>query len=268
MMQSETICISKLNLCYRTLGRGPDILFLHGWASSGRTWQGIMQALAANFRCWAVDLAGFGDSDKPTNGWYALPNYTASVREFAETVGLQRPHVVGHSMGGMIALDLAADYPDWVRRLVVVNPVVTGQVRYPLPPLDQRPARWPILALARASWPWVMRFAAQHPVKALSAGRSLIRNSGDMAKATVDSAFGSLQAIADYDVTPRLGGIRAPTLVCVGEHDPVVSPAEGRLAAACIPNARLETWPTGHNLFEERLGEFQALLSAFLSAPD
>ncbi len=267
-MQSQTICISKLNLCYRTLGRGPDVLFLHGWASSGRMWRATMEALAGQFRCWAVDLAGFGDSDKPTNGWYALPNYTATVRQFAETVGLQRPHVVGHSMGGMIALDLAASHPEWVRRLVVINPVVTGQIRLPLPPLSKRPARLPMLALARRAWPSAVRFAVEHPAGAVRSAGSLLRNARDMAKATVDSAFGGLQAIADYDTTPRLGRICAPTLVFVGEHDPAVSPAQGRLAAARIPNARLEAWPGGHHVFDERPAEFRALLSDFLAAPD
>ena len=190
------------------------------------------------------------------------------MRQFAETVGLQQPHVVGHSMGGMIALDLAASHPEWVRRLVVINPVVTGQIRFPLPSLSKRPARLPLLALARPGWPSALRFAVQHPASAVQSTLSLRRNVQDMLKATVDSAFGGLQAIADYDTTPKLSRISAPTLVVVGEHDPAVSPAEGRLAAARIPNARLEAWPGGHHVFEERPREFRALLSAFLAAPD
>ena len=267
-MQSETICIAQLNLCYRALGDGPDVLFLHGWASSGRMWQSTMQALAGRYRCWAVDLVGFGDSDKPSNGWYALPNYTATLHKFIEIAGLQRPAVVGHSMGGMIALDLAATYPSLVRRLVAINPVVTGKIGLPLPDLADRPARLPLARLARHAWPSFVGFAARHPVSAARSAGSLWRNSRDFAKATVDSAFGGLEAMAGYDTSPRLGQISAPTLVLVGQHDPVVPPSEGRHAAARIPHARLEEMPTGHHLLDERPGEFQGLLASFLDAPD
>src|SRR3990172_3827194 len=116
-MQFGRIRTQNLNLHYRVLGVGPDVLLIHGWASSWRMWQATMESLAPRFRCWALDLAGFGDSDKPSNGWYALPNYTAIACAFAEAAGLERAHLGGHSMGGMIALDLAAAQPGFVRRL-------------------------------------------------------------------------------------------------------------------------------------------------------
>jgi pimeloyl-ACP methyl ester carboxylesterase len=267
-MQPDTICIWNLNLCYRTLGEGPDVLFVHGWASSGRMWQAAMRALADRYRCWAVDLVGFGDSDKPANGWYALPNYTATLHQFAETVGLRQAHVVGHSMGGMIALDLAAAYPALVRRLAVINPAVTGRIEFPLPPrLDIRP-RYPLLALASRAWPAAAGFALRYPVSAWTAFRGLLRRWEDWAKPTADSALGGIQAILDYDTTPLLPRILAPTLVMIGEHDPTISPSEGRLAAERIPNARLEVLPAGHQIFDERPREFLALLSAFLDSAD
>jgi len=274
-MQSDTICIWNLNLCYRTLGDGPDVLFVHGWASSGRMWGAAMQALADRYRCWAVDLVGFGDSDKPRNGWYALPNYTATLRQFAEVVGVRQAHVVGHSMGGMIALDLAASYPWLVRRLAVINPVVTGRIQFPLPPrLDTLDAvsgpRYPLplLALARHAWPAAARFAARHPASAWASARSLVGRWGDWAKPTADSALGGIRAILNYDTTPLLPQIASPTLVMVGEHDPTISPGEGRLAADRIPNSRLEVLPAGHHIADEMPREFLALLSEFLAAAD
>jgi len=267
-MRPDTICISNLNLCYRTVGAGPDVLFIHGWASSGRMWGAAMAALAGRFRCWAVDLAGFGDSDKPGEGWYALPNFTATVRQFAAMMGLERAHVVGHSMGGMIALDLAAAAPQFVNRLAVVNPVVTGHIRAPLPARLEQAPKVPLLELARYAWPVALRYALRPPLSASASVRNLFSRGDDMFKPSPESAMGSIRAMVNYDCSPRLPAVQAPTLVVLGDHDPVVAPAEGRIAAACIPNARLVTLSAGHQIADERPREFAELLGSFLAAED
>lgn len=268
-MQSGTVRVRNLNLFYRTLGAGPDVLLLHGWASSSGMWRSTMQALAGRFRLWALDLHGFGDSDKPNGGCYSVPNYTASVRDFAESVGIRQARIVGHSMGGMIALDLAAAHAGLVRRLVLVNPVVSGQIRMPLPALsNHRRVRRPLVLLARRALPMVMDWAVRYPATAWLSARSLLRSRRDFFRATPDSILGCLRAMLDYDTTPMLPRISSPTLVIVGDRDPVVSPDEGCLAAERIPGARLEVFRAGHQLYDERPAQFQAALRSFLDTPD
>src|SRR3990170_1302151 len=114
----QTTNLNGLKVAYRVRGDGRDVLLIHGWASSGRMWQSLMGALAPRFRCWALDLPGFGDSDKPTNGWYSIQAYVELARDFMAAHGMRRPDVLGHSMGGMIALSLAAESPHALRRLV------------------------------------------------------------------------------------------------------------------------------------------------------
>lgn len=260
-MQTETLRVQDLNLHYLASGTGPDVLFIHGWASSCRMWQGAMEFLAPHFRCWAIDLAGFGDSDKPANGWYTVPNFTAYVRAFAREAGIERAHVVGHSMGGMIALDLAATHRDFVQRLVVVNPVVTGRTRLQVHRLINRGFDRPLLSLTMQVWPVVVKI----PFGRLLAAQ-VGRNPQDLTKATIESALGGLRALTGYDTTPRLPQIAAPSLVVVGARDLVVSPREGRLAAERVPDAQLVVMPTGHSPVDDKAAEFNSLLSSFLAA--
>ena len=105
---------------------------------------------------------------------------------------------------------------------------------------DGSKASRPLAALARRAWPFAVRLSTPHPVTNWLAARSLWRNDEDLGKATFESAMGGLRAVTQYDTSDILPRIAAPTLVVVGDRDPVVSPNEGRLAARRIPGARLE----------------------------
>jgi pimeloyl-ACP methyl ester carboxylesterase len=262
-MQSGTARIRDLTLFYRTLGDGPDVLLIHGWASSSRTWLATMSSLAAHFRCWALDLYGFGDSDKPYGDCYNIPGYVDLITEFAQALGIRQAAVVGHSMGGMIALALSAT-SSLVNRLVVVNPVVTGRVRLPLASLEaRRRLRRPLVALARHAWPAASALALQ-----LAGAGWPLPAGPDFFRGTPDSLLGCLRALTGYDTTPLLPAITAPTLVVVGDRDMVISPAEGELAARHIRGARLEVLQGGHRIFDDQPARFEAALCSFLAVPE
>src|SRR5260221_974861 len=128
-MGYQTTLVNGWRIHYDVQGAGPDIVFVHGWASSSKMWAGLVPPLAADYRCWSLDLPGFGDSDKPAPLWYSIPNYTALILAFARQQGLGPLRVVGHSMGGLITLDLGARHPEQSARLVAINPVITGRPR-------------------------------------------------------------------------------------------------------------------------------------------
>lgn len=256
-----------MHIALQTVGAEdrPAVVLLHGWASSRRMWAGTQAALAGRYRTYAVDLPGHGDSSKPTWGWYSIPNYVQVVRNLIGGLGLSRPAIVGHSMGGTIALELAAQSPDALERVVAVNPVVTGKVYARSVPIRDE---WvePAVRVSRRVWPAASRLLTRPP-EALRrhAPDHVLRNSEDLGRTTADSVLGSMRAVLTWDVSDRLGEIRAPTLVIVGESDRVVRPSEGEIAARAIPGARLHRLEAAHHPNDEIPDEFYPLLEAFLS---
>ncbi len=244
-MSDQTLTLNGLRLHYQVEGQGPDVLFIHGWASSRRMWTHLSTGLAATHRCWALDLPGFGDSEKPAPDWYSIANYTTLLAAFLRAVGIERADMVGHSMGGMIALDFAAAHSALTTRLVAINPVVTGR-RARLRPL----AHW---GPSRQVLAWTHQFTpplllpvlnlgfSQHPVV-----QPLRRRFEEFTRTTPAAMWHSGQALLHHDLTARLAHITTPTLICLSTVDLMVASGEGRLAAKLIPGARLVIVRAGH----------------------
>ena len=245
--------IDGLRVHYEQVGRGPDVLLIHGWASSWRMWARSMSRLAAaGYRATAIDLIGFGESDKPEDGWYTLGNFTRYVRSFAAQLGLTQPAIVGHSMGGTLALSLALEIDP--SALVVAAPVVTGELGLSVHLLLTSPA-------ARRLFGWMRQqgFFSAIGARRMPAAPGLMRdpvrrrNQEDLQKTTVNAVIGSLRTVVGSNLQDQLSLIDAPTLVIVGGRDLTVSPAQGRRAAKRIPGARLIEWPdVGHSIVDDR----------------
>src|SRR3989304_2101710 len=87
--------IDGFRLHYQCVGQGPAVLLIHGWASAWRMWARTMSRLALNgYRAWAVDLIGFGESDKPGDGWYTLDRFTDTLNAFCDQMGLLPPGLI------------------------------------------------------------------------------------------------------------------------------------------------------------------------------
>jgi len=258
--------IDGLRLHYQTVGHGPAVLLIHGWASSWRMWARTMTRLArSGYQAVAVDLIGFGDSDKPANGWYTLERFTATLDAFCRDRRLDRPALVGHSMGGTVALSLALQRE--ARSVMTVCPVVNGELSFSLHLLLTSP-------LARRLFGWMRKqaFFSMLGEMKLVATPGLVRdpvrrrNHQDLRATTVNAAVGSLRTVVTSNLASRLAHVRAPTLVLVGERDVVVAPAQAKLAAELIPGARLVVWQgAGHQLIDDRGDAFDALLVAHLA---
>jgi pimeloyl-ACP methyl ester carboxylesterase len=263
-MDYRTTSVNGLNIHYCVAGAGPDVIFLHGWASSSKMWAGLLPQLAAEYRCWSLDLPGFGDSDKPAASWYSIPNYTLIVNEFARLHELGPLRLVGHSMGGLIALDLGARHPERVARLVAINPVITGRPR--LRPLARPSYSRHVLHWTLRLWPAVMQPILAHPLGLRVTGLQPIRRrTEEFFKSTADSLVSSGRAVVGYDLTPLLHRIAAPTLVIVGDRDANVSSREGRFAAGRIPSARLHVMHAGHLVTDDRPADVLQLLKRHLA---
>ena len=101
-------------------GRGRDLLLLHGLASNARFWELAAPHLAEEFRVLALDQRGHGASAKPDSG-YDFPTVAADIATFVNALGLERPILVGHSWGGNVGMQVAADYPDLLAGLVCID---------------------------------------------------------------------------------------------------------------------------------------------------
>lgn len=245
------------------------MLMIHGWASSHRMWERPLERLASSgFRAWALDLPGSGASDahrRATDG-YTIVNLTRVVEAFVERVGIQSVTLVGHSMGGAIALELAHGRPDLTRSLVLVAPAVSGKLGLAMHLLVESP-------FGR----WLLNLSQQHNALATLCERTLFgapwlalspalrRDVEDLARTTPEAAIGGLNAVLDFDFTDRLPRLDLPTLVVVGSRDITLSPGESELAASQIPGARLiKMRGVGHQPVDERPEEFDRLLVEFL----
>jgi len=260
----KTLALDGLQIAYRTKGDGPDVLMVHGWASSGRMWQRLMDDLAGQYRCTALDLPGFGESDKPHDSWYSIARYARLVEKFSQTLGLREPALVGHSMGGTIVLSIASQAALSIRQLIAINPVVTGRTYLDLrmlahPRLSPHMARlgtlvWPI---ASGDWmgPWFGTARREH----------LRRQRDEWRQSTPISLMAAARAIGQCDLSDRLPGIAVPTLVVVGSRDIAAPPSQGKYAARQIPGARLVILPSGHLPTDDLPEETATVVGNFLS---
>jgi pimeloyl-ACP methyl ester carboxylesterase len=112
---------------YETYGRGSPIVFLHGWVGSWRYWFPVMEDLAVEYRSYALDLWGFGDSDK-AHERYDVRTYVDMMIAFMDELGIRDVPVVGHTLGGVIATELAMRYPDRVSKVMGVSLPLTADV--------------------------------------------------------------------------------------------------------------------------------------------
>jgi pimeloyl-ACP methyl ester carboxylesterase len=106
---------------YYTGGDGPPIVLIHGLASRGDDWAPLLPKLATHHRIYALDLLGYGSSDRPRDVDYSIALETDVVRDFLDSLQIRRTDLVGVSMGGWIALKLAAEHPERVRKLVLID---------------------------------------------------------------------------------------------------------------------------------------------------
>lgn len=264
---SRFVALDGVRVHYRDEGSGPPLLLIHGTASSLHTWDGWVARMSHTRRVVRLDLPGFGLTGPAADRDYRVARYARLATALLDRLGITRSDVAGNSLGGRVALTLALDHPERVRRLVLVDAAgLSGQK----PPAVLRLARIPVLdELVR----WVTpRFVFRQNVMAVYGDR---RRIGD---ALVDRYYelglraGNRQALVDRmsrggdpDLDARLGEVRAPTLIEWGERDAWIPLAFGRRLHAGIAGSRLVTYADGGHVPREELAERTAAdAAAFL----
>jgi pimeloyl-ACP methyl ester carboxylesterase len=272
---SKKINLSGVNLHYVEAGKGPALLFLHGLGGSWRDWSANIPAFAATHQVMAIDFPGFGESDKPEVK-YSIEWFTDIVESFFREKQLKRVNVIGHSMGALVALDLAARLNSRVGKLVVMDVVGVGDksqfISYAMTKKIMGPeTRWESFEkfLQEEFRAMVDSFIKdQKPKTAREFFESVPKNPFTGNPFLPMTPNVQLTAsILDFDIRPKLAAIRQPTLILWGGKDPVAPPQDASFLYKEIRHATLILFPnSGHSPMREHPPLFNQELRKFLQA--
>jgi pimeloyl-ACP methyl ester carboxylesterase len=237
---------------YRVAGSGPPIVLIHGMLNSSSHWRSVALNLASEYTVVAPDLIGHGDSAAP-RGDYSLGAHAASIRDLLAAIGIDRATIVGHSLGGGVAMQFFYQFPQRVERLALISSGGLGREVTPSLRSAALPGVSPLLALT----------IRPRLVGALAAGGARLRDRGVGAGVYLQAAaralrplqsagarqafLHTLRAVIDVhgqrvSATDRLYLLESlPTMIVWGERDHTIPLAHGRAAHEAIPQSRFAT---------------------------
>jgi pimeloyl-ACP methyl ester carboxylesterase len=254
----EEIVLHGHRVSYRTAGQGPLVVLIHGIAGTSEQWDGVIPLLAEHFTIVAPDLLGHGRSAKP-RGDYSLGAYAVSVRDLLIALGHRRATVVGHSLGGGVAMQFAYEYPVFCERLVVVSSGGLGREVHPLLRAATLPGAEFVLPLIASTRLHSVGLAVGQLLDRLGlrAGSDLAemaRGYASLGETGARQAFlHTLRAVIDptgqrVSATDRLYlSSMMPTLIVWGRQDPLIPAHHGETARRAMPGSQLEIFDgVGH----------------------
>lgn len=274
-MERAEILLHGHRIGYRAEGSGTLLVLLHGIAGTSATWDGLIPRLSGRLRVLAPDLLGHGESAKP-EGDYSLGAYANVLRDLLEVLGHGRATLVGHSLGGGIALQFAYQFPERCERLVLVSSGGLGREVHPL-------LRAAALPGAEVVLPWLSMAARQSVGRVVHALGSLgLRASADLEeswrsfvsleerdarRAFLHTVRGIIdfhgQRVSAHDRLYLAAGL--PTLILWGEKDRLIPVRHGREAHERIPGSRLEIFSgAGHFPWRDEPRRFAEVLLDFM----
>ncbi len=229
----------------------PAALFLHGAGGTHENWRFQVRHLGIRWTALAVDLPGHGASQG--DGYCTIAEYRDFIRDFLAALGISRPVLVGHSMGGGLAQSFALAYPDRLAALVLVGTGARLRVHPDIFTTIQRD----VGEAARLISGWAFSTDAL-PATVAQGAEAFARNRAAVLK-------GDFRACDAFDVMHELAAIRVPTLVLCGEEDRLTPVKYARFLHEQIPGALLAIVPgAGHMVMLEKPAEFNRILTAFL----
>ncbi|MGV0792350.1 alpha/beta fold hydrolase [Mycolicibacterium sp. XJ1819] len=267
---------------FRVAGSGPALLLIHGIGDNSTTWSPVHASLARRFTVIAPDLLGHGRSDKPRAD-YSVAAYANGMRDLLSVLDIDRVTVIGHSLGGGVAMQFAYQFPQLVERLILVGAGgVTKDVNIAL-----RIASLPLgsEALALLRLPMVLPTlqvagrVAGTLLGSTDVGRDLpnaLRILADLPEPTASSAFArTLRAVVDWrgQVVTMLDRCyltqSVPVQLIWGAGDSVIPVSHAEMAHAAMPGSRLEIFEgSGHFPFHDNPGRFVEVVENFIDTTE
>ena len=275
-MQREEIILHGHRVSYRQAGSGPLLVLIHGITGSSDTWLEQIEELAEDHTVVAPDLLGHGESAKP-RGDYSLGAYASGVRDLLAALGHDRGTVVGHSLGGGVAMQMAYQFPERVERLVLVSSGGLGREVNLLLRASVLPGSELVLPL----------LTAQGVVNVTNSVAAAIGRIGLRAGADMEEMWRGFCSLSDHEARAAFihtlrgiidpGGQRVsatdrlylaaemPSLIVWGERDPVIPFRHALRASEAMPGSRLVSFPNaGHFPHRDNPRRFTRALLDFM----
>ncbi|MCC6299600.1 MAG: alpha/beta hydrolase [Anaerolineales bacterium] len=253
--------VNNIEIYYETAGKGQTVLLIHGLGSSVRDWEMQIPAFAKSYQTVAFDLRGHGGSQKP-QGPYSMSLFAKDAAELIKSLGGAPVHVVGISLGGMVAFQLAVDHPDLVKSLVIVNSGPEVIVR-------TMKDRWNVFLRFA-----IVRLLGMRKMGEVLSKRLFPKAEQDNLRDTFVERWAendprayadTLRAIVGWSVADRIRNITAPTLVVAadGDYTPVSAKEE---YVSKMQNAKLVViQDSRHAVPVEKPEEFNRTVMEFLA---
>jgi len=232
-MIEKNIEINGIKTFTRIAGQGSPFLILHGWGASTESWKKVQKKLSEKFQVFVLDFPGFGRSDLPPVAW-DVQDYVRFVLDFAKEMGLEKFCLLGHSFGGRVAIKLAAQFPQKIEKLILVD---TAGVKV-------KKTFTKKLLVFLAPFSGVFRVIPGFQIGRKVFYKFILRKT-DYLKATgvMKETF---KKVIDEDITPFFGKITVPTFIVWGEKDKITPLRDAYLMKAKIRDSELKIFDCGH----------------------
>lgn len=247
---------------YETYGRGRPVLLLHGWLGSWSLWRNTIEILGKEFKTYALDFFGFGESlDRRAD--FSVDNFVESVSQFMDRLGIVKAPLVGHSMGGTVALGASIRYPEKVVKTTIIGSPVQGDSLNFLLRLSGYKGIasiiWTTPVLLRVFMRGYAYFLAKDG-KAL--GDMIV---ADVSRVTADSFFQSIGTLRQTDLRDQIGVLEMPILGIYGKRDRIVNPKQSKVLQQYAPASRIAWFEgSGHFPMMDEPERFHDTLRDFL----
>jgi pimeloyl-ACP methyl ester carboxylesterase len=267
----RSLALPKSKIYYREAGDGLPLILVHGFGHSSTSWLRAMPMLADHYRTIAPDLPDFNRTTGPEA--YSSPKYFATVlTRFIERLKLDRVHLAGSSLGGLVSLLVALDTPELVDKIVLANPA--GFTRPPRPPLDDAviafltfwlslPRPRPIVRAAYETAFFDRSRADEGTIEELIERENLPEQTKKSRARVLHELFRFSRHLDHFH--ERLGGLDTPTLLIWGRNDPLLPAKDVDVARRVLPRLRIELFERcGHLPQIEQPERFSSLVLDFL----
>jgi pimeloyl-ACP methyl ester carboxylesterase len=290
-VRSGFLDVGALRVHHMLGGHGTPVVFVHGLGSSGyMEWRRNLEPTALRHRVYAPDLPGYGRTDKPRVR-YTIPYFARFVRRYMDFLGVRRAAVIGASLGGRVALEVALEEPRLVRKLVLVNTLGLGRPQVRMAQMAYGLVTIPrvgeaVMGIARDALTWaprkvIRRIAARYAGVSVDLEATMDDNYLDdlrdmyAAEGYHNAYLSTVRSLVNpralfgghHDVTRRLNELKIPVQLIWGAADPLFPLAHAERAQSLIGEARLAVIDSaGHTPQAEQPDEFNRVLFDFLDA--
>ena len=264
----STTSAGSIELYYEREGAGPTILFISGLSGAHQEWAPTVALLKQQYECITFDNRGIGQSSKPESG-YSMSDLTRDTLNLLDNLSIARTHILGISMGGLVAQNIAIQEPDRVAGLILV-----GSFTAPSPRLMHVLNSRKLLQrkMERYEYIWALAAWMLGPNSLGKPGfaEAFAQKAADNPHPQALHAYDQLvDGIGRFDSRAQLKQIHKPTLVLVGEQDILTTPDQARELSEGIPGAGLELLPgVGHFCHIEDPKGFSSRIDGFLKGID